>query len=121
MVLTNDQYPRAINPDGSQKLADDWELVGVTIDEGAAIGARAVCVAPLHIGAWSMVAAGTVVIHDVPAFALVAGTPGKRIGWIGRSGRRLVAVGEGRWRCPSTGEEYQEDGDGLQLAAQPTA
>ena len=113
VVLTNDQYPRAINPDGSHKSADDWDLVGVTIDEGASIGARAVCVAPVRIGAWAMVAAGAVVIHDVPAHALIAGTPGRRIGWVGRSGRRLVNAGEGRWLCPISGEEYREEGDAL--------
>ena len=40
-VLTNDHNPRAINPVGSLKDASDWEPVGVTIEEGAAIGARA--------------------------------------------------------------------------------
>ena len=51
VVLTNDTYPRAVNPDGSLKSAHDWEAVGVTIETGAAIGARAVCVAPINIGA----------------------------------------------------------------------
>ena len=119
VVLTNDQYPRAINPDGSRKDADDWDLVGVTIDEGAAIGARAVCVAPVRIGAWAMVAAGSTVIHDVPAFALVAGTPARRVGWVGRSGRRLENAGEGRWVCPSSGEEYLEEGERLALEVPP--
>ena len=45
-VLTNDTFPRAINPDGSPKSAHDWEPVGVTLREGCSIGARAVCVAP---------------------------------------------------------------------------
>jgi acetyltransferase-like isoleucine patch superfamily enzyme len=79
-VLTNDTYPRAINPDGSLKSASDWEAVGVTIERGAAIGARAVCVAPVTIGAWATVAAGAVVTKDVPEFALVAGVPARRIG-----------------------------------------
>ena len=52
-VFTNDHCPRAINPDGSLKSASDWERVGVTVDRGAAIGARAVCVAPVRIGAWA--------------------------------------------------------------------
>ena len=47
VVLTNDTYPRAVNPDGSLKTAHDWEPVGVTIGDGASIGARAVCVAPV--------------------------------------------------------------------------
>src|SRR5690606_39858142 len=54
-VLTNDTHPRAINPDGSLKSADDWEPVGVTVGTGAAIGARAVCVAPVRIGEWATV------------------------------------------------------------------
>lgn len=110
VVLTNDHNPRAVNPDGSQKSAHDWEPVGVTVDEGAAIGARAVCVAPVQIGAWATVAAGAVVTHDVPAFALVAGVPARRIGWVGRAGERLVPVeGEpGTWSCPVTAAKYRE-------------
>ncbi|WP_019810639.1 acyltransferase, partial [Saccharomonospora halophila] len=57
VVLTNDTYPRAVNPDGSLKSASDWDAVGVTIAEGASVGARAVCVAPVRIGAWATVAA----------------------------------------------------------------
>ena len=45
VVLTNDTYPRAINEDGTLKSAHDWEPVGVTIERGASIGARATCVA----------------------------------------------------------------------------
>src|SRR5665647_1293959 len=75
VVLTNDTYPRAVTPDGALKSAHDWEPVGVTIGEGASIGARAVCVAPVTIGRWSTVAAGAVVTKDVPPFALVAGVP----------------------------------------------
>ena len=94
VTLTNDRFPRAVNPDGSLKSASDWEPVGVTIEEGASIGARAVCVAPVRIGAWATVAAGAVVTRDVPAHALVAGTPAVRVGWVGRAGRPLVAVGD---------------------------
>jgi len=107
VVLTNDTYPRAVNPDGSLKSAHDWEPVGVTIREGAAVGARAVCVAPVTIGAWSTIAAGAVVTKDVPDFALMAGVPARRIGWVGRAGHRLVADGDG-WRCPETGTRYIE-------------
>ncbi|MGO1173355.1 MAG: acyltransferase [Actinomycetaceae bacterium] len=104
-VLTNDTYPRAINPDGSLKSASDWEAVGVTIEEGAAIGARAVCVAPVTVGAWATVAAGAVVTRDVAPYALVAGVPAKQIGWVGRSGARLVPDGE-QWSCPISGQRY---------------
>ncbi len=106
VILTNDQYPRAVNSDGSQKDNADWEPVGVRVGEGASIGARSVCVAPVEIGAWALVAAGSTVTKDVPAFALVAGTPAKRIGWVGRAGLPLTDVGAGQFECPKTGAHY---------------
>jgi acetyltransferase-like isoleucine patch superfamily enzyme len=112
VVLTNDTYPRAINPDGTQKSAHDWTPVGVTIQRGAAVGARAVCVAPVTIGAWSTVAAGSVVTRDVPDFALVAGVPARRIGWVGKAGVRL-ALQDGAWVCPQTGDRYIESNETL--------
>jgi len=114
-VFTNDHFPRSVAPDGSLKRGDDWEAVGVTVREGASIGARAVCVAPVEVGRWAMVAAGAVVTRDVPAYALVAGVPARRIRWVGRAGAPLEPVGEGRWQCPRTGETYLESGDGLSL------
>ncbi|BAU33114.1 acyltransferase [Microcella alkaliphila] len=117
VVLTNDTYPRAVNPDGSLKSASDWEPVGVSIREGASIGARAVCVAPVTIGRWATVAAGSVVTRDVPDFALVAGVPAKRLGWVGRSGVRLVEE-SGAWVCPRTGDRYIER-DGALIEEEP--
>lgn len=108
-VLTNDRYPRAVTPDGRPKGADDWDLVGVTVQQGASIGARAVCVAPVTIGAWALVAAGSVVIRDVPAFALVAGTPARRVSWVGRAGVPLEHLADETWTCPRTGETYTEN------------
>ena len=115
VVLTNDTYPRAVSPDGSLKSAHDWTPVGVTIEEGASIGARAVCVAPVTIGRWSTVAAGAVVTKDVPAFALVAGVPARRIRWVGRAGVPLIQDA-GRWVCPETGAQYIEENDTLREA-----
>ena len=110
VVLTNDHFPRAVNPDGSLKSGSDWEPVGVTVLEGASIGARSVCVAPVTIGRWSLVAAGATVTRDVPDFALVAGAPAKRIGWVGRAGVPLVAdeIEPTRWTCPVTGSRYHQ-------------
>lgn len=116
-VFTNDHFPRAVNPDGSAKSTHDWEPVGVTVETGASIGARAVCVAPVTIGAWSMVAAGAVVVRDVPPYALVAGVPARRIGWVGRAGSPLVRVGE-EWECPVSRARYVER-DGLLEEADP--
>jgi UDP-2-acetamido-3-amino-2,3-dideoxy-glucuronate N-acetyltransferase len=108
VVLTNDEFPRSVNPDGTLKSADDWESVGVTIGDGASIGARAVCIAPVKIGAWALVAAGAVVTKDVPNFALVAGVPARRIRWVGRAGVPLEAIGDDRFECPITKDVYRE-------------
>lgn len=108
-VFTNDHRPRSVDPDGTQKRAGDWHAVGVIIGEGASIGARAVCVAPVRIGRWAMVGAGAVVTVDVPEFALVVGVPARRIGWIGKAGERLEEIEPGLWKCPATGEIYRED------------
>ena len=112
-VLTNDLNPRAVTPDGHLKGPDDWMAVGVTVETGASIGARAVCVAPVRIGAWATVAAGAVVVRDVPDYALVAGVPARQIGWVGEAGHRLKrdtysAHGCTAWLCPVTGMPYTE-------------
>ena len=107
-VFTNDHRPRSVDPDGKQKRGGDWHPVGVTVGEGASIGARAVCVAPVRIGRWAMVGAGAVVTTDVPDFALVVGVPARRIGWIGRAGERLERVDAETWRCPETDARYRE-------------
>jgi UDP-2-acetamido-3-amino-2,3-dideoxy-glucuronate N-acetyltransferase len=107
-VLTNDQFPRAVNTDLSLKSGSDWDAVGVTIHDGASIGARAVCIAPVTIGKWALVAAGAVVTKDVPDFALVAGVPAKRIRWVGRAGVPLVDIGNNLFRCPQDQSQYRQ-------------
>ena len=107
-ILTNDKNPRAINLEETQKSASDWHPVGIHIKKGASIGAGAVCVAPLNIGRWAIIAAGSVVTKDVPDFALVVGNPARQVGWVGRSGWRLVQDEDSfLFVCPRTGEKYE--------------
>ncbi len=115
-VLTNDQYPRAVDPTGRLKRGADWQAVGVVVGEGASLGARSVCVAPLRIGCWAMVAAGAVVTRDVPDYALVMGVPAKQTGWVGRTGSRLVRAEPQVWVCPDTGDVYDEGLAGDQVS-----
>jgi serine acetyltransferase len=79
---------------------------------GASIGARSVCVAPVTIGRWALVAAGSVVNKDVPDFALVAGVPARRLRWVGKAGVPLEPGEDaGTWVCPQTGEKYTENNE----------
>lgn len=108
-VFTNDEFPRAINSSGDIKTATDWNPVGVHVKKGASIGANATCIAPLVIGKWALVGAGAVVSRDVPDFALVVGNPARRICWVGKAGKPLLALAtEGFFECPDTGSIFQE-------------
>lgn len=108
VVFTNDHFPRAINEDGSLKSASDWEPVGVHVQQGASIGANSTCIAPVTIGKWALVGAGSVVLKDVPDYALVVGNPAKRVGWVGTSGHPLRINNSGEWVCPITSDKYHE-------------
>lgn len=94
--LTNDKLPRAVNPDGSLKGADDWVASPILVCEGAAIGARAVVLPGVTIGRWAMVGAGAVVTRDVPDYGLVWGNPARLRGFVCPCGERLRDAGEGR-------------------------
>ena len=106
-IFTNDLHPRAINPDGSKKTEEDWNKEGVKVEYGASIGAGAICIAPVKIGKWSMVAAGSVVTKDVLAFSLVAGVPAKQIGWVGKSGVKLIEQEANLFVCPETQNQFK--------------
>lgn len=108
-ILTNDTFPRAVKPDGHPKGTSDWVAVGVHIAQGASIGAGAICVAPLQIGEWAMVAAGAVVTADVKPHSMVRGVPARHVGWVSRAGYPLEKAGH-YYLCPTTGERYREDG-----------
>lgn len=89
VCFTNDMQPRAVNPDGSVKAADDWLVVNTLIRRGAALGANSTILCGITIGAWAMIGAGSVVTHDVPDFGLVIGNPARLRGFVCRCGARL--------------------------------
>ena len=119
VVLTNDLHPRAVTPNGLPKGPEDWEKVGIRILEGASIGARSVCVAPLTIGKWAMIGAGSVVTKDVPDHALVVGNPARQIGWVCRCGRRLQPRAD-MLICSSCLADYPNGPSGLASKARPS-
>ena len=106
VIFTNDHNPRAVNPDGTLKSTQDWNATGVKVRTGASIGAGAICVAPVEIGEWSLIAAGAVVTKNVPNYALVAGSPAKQKGWVGKAGHKLVERNN-YFECPITGAKYR--------------
>jgi len=101
VCLTNDKRPRAINPDGSLKSADDWEVGRIRVCYGASIGAGATVVTGVTIGRFAMVGAGAVVVRDVPDHGLVLGVPARLVGYACACGHRLVEGEVGTWRCPA--------------------
>lgn len=103
-VFTNVLTPRA-------HVERKDEFAETHVGRGATIGANATIVCGHRLGAYCMVAAGAVVTRDVPDFALVAGVPARRIGWVGRAGERLGPD----LVCPRTGERYAEVDGRLRL------
>ena len=86
-ILMNDKYPRAVNPDGSRKMVEDWECGKILIRYGASIGAGSVILPNVTVGAWAMVGAGSVITRDVGDYELVCGNPARRCGYVGKDGR----------------------------------
>lgn len=107
VVFTNDTFPRAIKGDGSLKSSSDWDATGVTVRHGASVGARAVVLGGVTVGEWALIAAGAVVVSDVPAHALMVGVPARRLGWVGRDGVPMTHDGE-VWVEADGGGRYVE-------------
>jgi acetyltransferase-like isoleucine patch superfamily enzyme len=77
VMFTNDLFPRATNPDGSQQTEADWKIIETFIKKGASIGSNATILCGITIGEGAMVGAGAVVTKDVPPGALVVGNPAR--------------------------------------------
>lgn len=67
----------SIHRDGAQVASKDFKIEKTTARYGATIGARSVIMCGVTIGKWAMVAAGSVVLEDVPDYTMVAGIPAK--------------------------------------------
>ena len=111
VVFTNDLYPRSPRLEEARKRYQDrsW-LVETHIREGATIGAGAVILPGVEVGAFAFVGAGAVVTRDVPAYALVVGNPARQKGWACACGEplRLCAA---LAACPTCKRTYERSGD----------
>jgi UDP-2-acetamido-3-amino-2,3-dideoxy-glucuronate N-acetyltransferase len=106
-IFTNDRKPRAINPDGTLKGNDDWEVGPTHVGFGASIGAGAVILPGVMIGSFALVGAGAVVTRNVPAHGLVVGNPSRLVGYVCKCATSLTEDGDGKFRCPMCGEQFQ--------------
>lgn len=100
-VFTNVAIPRAEFPVGGKYQR-------TLVCRGASLGANSTVVCGHTVGRYAMVAAGAVVTRDVPAHALMAGVPARRIGWVCECGRKLDA----ELKC-GCGRSYRETPEGL--------
>lgn len=90
VCFTNDLHPRAINPDGTLKAADDWVLAPTLICRGASLGANSTIVCGVTIGQWAMIGSGSVVTRNIPDYALEYGNPARLHGYICPCGNPLA-------------------------------
>ncbi|HEX2884161.1 MAG TPA: acyltransferase [Candidatus Limnocylindria bacterium] len=108
VCFTNDNIPRAINPDGSPKTDADWEVSPILVRRGAALGANSTILPGVTIGRWALVGSGSVVTRDVADYELVAGNPARRLGSACPCGQPLRDV-DGKpfgGRCPRCGSPF---------------
>ncbi|HTA19064.1 MAG TPA: acyltransferase [Polyangia bacterium] len=105
-VFTNVLRPRS----GKYKQVST-KFLPTRIGHGATLGANATMVCGHSLGAYAMVAAGSVVTKDVPPYVLVAGVPARARGFVCACGERLPET----LRC-ACGLGYVRDGAGLKPA-----
>lgn len=109
-IFTNDKFPRAVNPDGTLKGNDDWDVGLIHVGYGASIGAGAIILPDVTIGSFALVGSGAVVTRDVPAQGLVMGNPARLAGYACKCARRLERLEGDLYRCPACGAQYTLDG-----------
>jgi acetyltransferase-like isoleucine patch superfamily enzyme len=81
MTFTNDLYPRAFN--------SEYTVYETWVRRGVSVGANATIVCGVTLNEYCIVAAGAVIVANVPAFALVTGNPGRVTGYVCKCGQRL--------------------------------
>lgn len=83
MVFTNVHNPRSA-------VIRKNEYRPTLVKKGTTIGANATIVCGVTLGEYCFIAAGAVITKDVEPYALMAGVPAKRIGWMNENGERVT-------------------------------
>ncbi len=106
--FTNDLYPRSPRlPQAHERYSDDRWLVPTRVMNGASLGAGAVILAGVTIGAYALVGAGAVVTRDVPPHVRAAGNPAEPRGWVCECGQPLQFQGY-MSQCDECGRTYTQ-------------
>jgi len=82
VTFINDTYPRATTADGDLQTEEDWKVEPTVVKRGASLGSGATILPNLVIGEHALIGAGSVVTHDVPDNAIVAGSPARLLRFI---------------------------------------
>jgi UDP-2-acetamido-3-amino-2,3-dideoxy-glucuronate N-acetyltransferase len=90
VMFINDSFPRATTSNGALQTEKDWKVEPTLIRRGASIGSGATILANVTIGEHALIGAGSVVTRDVPANAVVAGSPARLLRFI-ENGARTTA------------------------------
>jgi acetyltransferase-like isoleucine patch superfamily enzyme len=77
VMFINDPYPRSTTDQGGLQSEADWRVVPTTIKQRASIGSNATILCGITIGEGAIIGAGSVVTKDVPAHTIVAGNPAR--------------------------------------------
>ncbi len=77
VTFINDSYPRATTPGGQLQTEKDWKVEPTLVKKGASIGSGATILSNIVIGKNALIGAGSVVTHDVPDHAIMAGNPAR--------------------------------------------
>ena len=77
VMFTNDLFPRATRPDGTQQTEEDWELIPTIIKKGASIGSNATILCGITIGENALIGAGSMVTKNVESNTVIAGNPAR--------------------------------------------
>jgi acetyltransferase-like isoleucine patch superfamily enzyme len=80
VMFINDTYPKAVGEDGELQTEADWQLIRTRVKLRASIGSNATILCGITIGEGALVGAGAVVTKDVPDYAIVAGVPARVVG-----------------------------------------
>ena len=79
VMFINDKYPRSTVESGALQTEADWKCISTLVQRGASIGSNATILCGLTIGEGAIIGAGSVVTHDIPPHTIAFGNPARLI------------------------------------------